>query len=136
MRDDRSSTLWDKFVEYWAFIVVGAIIVAVIISFSVIWAGSRTTERCTVTDKAQTVEVSSSGSGEDQTTTSEVVYYIYTEECGALQLRNQLFFGMFEAAELYGSIDSGTTYDFEMVGFRVGWLDWYQTVLSASEVGA
>lgn len=63
---------------------------------------------CVVTDKDRTTN--SDGDSDMR---------IYTENCGVLSVGDNLFTGTFNSADIYGSIEVGGTYDFEMVGFRI-----------------
>ncbi len=113
----------------WMVGIVITLIVAIGVISVAVYNNTRVEKDCTISEKEQTVEVTSSGSGEDQTTTSEVVYYVYTEQCGALQIRDQLLFGQFSSAELYGSLKIGRTYHLELIGMRIPVLGWFPTIL-------
>lgn len=117
----------------WGFALVGLVIVAIVavaIVGGISYGGTRGTQYiCEVTDKDHTVKVS----GDSESTTSTDVWTIYSS-CGVLQVADNWFLGVFSAAELYGSIKTGSTYDFETVGWRNNLLGWYPTITKATEV--
>lgn len=62
---------------------------------------------CTVTAK-ESVAVS----GQNQ-------YRVYTEDCGTLQVTDDLFHMRFDSADTYGAIKEGETYAFKTAGYRI-----------------
>ena len=134
MRNDFSQPRrrWVPAIPWGAFaigFVVLAIFAAAVVG-GISYASTRgTQENCEVTDKDHTVQVS----GDSESTTSTDVWTIYSS-CGVLQVQDNWFLGVFSAAEVYGSIKTGSTYDFETVGWRNNFLGWYPSITKATEV--
>jgi len=75
----------------------------------------------TVKDKA--VKIKRDGEG----TTS--IYLIFTDG-GTFKIEDQLFFGKWNSSDIYGEIEVGKTYEFQLFGYRIGILSEYQNILS------
>lgn len=76
------------------------------------------TRTCTVNDK-------------DRTTTREgrSDARIYTEQCGTLQVTDLMTRGQFNSADTFASIEPGHTYEITSVGWRIGLLSSFPTVV-------
>jgi hypothetical protein len=84
--------------------------------------GNQTTQTCTVTDKDRTTVTS-----RDSAPRSDM--RIYTEDCGTMQVSDLLTQGQFESADIYAAIEPGHTYQITTVGWRIGWLSAFPTIL-------
>ena len=83
-----------------------------------------TTETCTVNDKTAT------------SNKSQVKYLIYTDECGVLIVEDAALKGQWNSSDTYSQINIGKTYEFELYGFRNGFLSSYPNILTLTEVPA
>lgn len=107
--------------------VAVTILAAALISW--IWTvnfGSERTEACTVSGKDWAQKVTSGNS------TSE--YRIQTEECGVLKITDNLLRLQFNSADRYAEIDEGATYEFTLIGFRIGFFSMFPNIIAAEEV--
>lgn len=93
------------------------------ISSSVVPANSASTTACVVSDKDRTRD---SEGGSDMR--------IYTENCGTLTVKDNIFKGFFSSSDVYASIEVGKTYDFDATGFRFGLLSMFPKINAATEV--
>src|SRR6478609_5650711 len=50
----------------------------------------------------------------------EMVYRVYTEECGTFAVQDDPFIGQWNSADTFGSIREDHVYDFEAYGWRNG----------------
>lgn len=107
--------------------VAVAILVGALISW--IWTvnfGSERTETCTVSGKDWAQKVTSGNS------TSE--YRIQTEECGVLKITDNLLRLQFNSADRYAELEESATYDFTLIGFRIGLFSMFPNIIAAEEV--
>lgn len=107
------------------------IIVAVLAAAFVWWIwtvnfGSERTETCTVTGMDWAQKVTSGNS------TSE--YRIQTEECGVLKITDNLLRLQFNSADRYAELEEGATYEFTLIGFRIGLFSMFPNIIAAEEV--
>lgn len=96
--------------------IVGAIITTVSSN------NAHNTQTCKVDDKDR----SSDSKGNS-------IYRIYSD-CGVFAVDDNLFFGKFNSADTYNKIKVGSTYQFDTVGFRNGFLSMFPNILSATPV--
>lgn len=109
-----------------ALVIVLVAVVAVI--GSVAYFGSHTTAHsCTVDSKDRSVTVTSDSDGNVSSSTD---YRVYTS-CGVYTVSDNIFFGKFNAADTYGSLHEGSTYDLDVVGWRNGFFSMFPNILSA-----
>lgn len=98
-------------------LLVGLVLVAVVL-VSVFTGNMRGSKAgCLVTDKDR---VASSNGGSDMR--------VYTENCGVMRVKDNLFTGTFNAADLYAGIEPGETYDFKVTGFRLPVLSQFPSI--------
>lgn len=53
---------------------------------------------------------------------------IYTENCGVLSVKDNIFIGQVDSANIYGSIKPGETYDFTTKGYRIPLLSMFPNI--------
>lgn len=112
-------------------IITILILLAALITGGVAYFGSHTTvNNCTVTSKDRSIKVSSDSDGN---TSSSTDYRVYTS-CGVFSVDDSLFFGKFNAADTYGQLLEGKTYNVETVGWRNGFFSMFPNILSAEAV--
>jgi hypothetical protein len=83
--------------------------------------GSEDTATCTVEDKDR----SSSQSGS--------VYRVYTD-CGVFEVEDAMLRGNFASADLYAELDTGGTYEFTTIGWRLPFLSMFPNIIDAVAV--
>lgn len=103
-------------------IIIGLLVVGGIGAAVYAERGNETTRTCTVTDKDRTTI-----SNRDTGTRSDM--RIYTEDCGTMQVSDLMTQGQFESADIYAAIEPGHTYEITTVGWRIGWLSAFPTIL-------
>lgn len=107
--------------------MAGAIIVVILVLGGIglaVWSESANeqTRACTVTDKDRTtVNTRDSASRSDMR--------IYTNECGTLAVTDLMTHGQFNSADIYAAIEPGKTYEMVTVGWRIGWLSAFPTIV-------
>jgi hypothetical protein len=109
---------------YWGILggwLLGSVVVLGIVGTAVLYFTTQTSVTCTVTDK-------------DRTTTAEGVsdHRVYTEDCGTFKVGDEWLLGAFNASDTYSQIEIGDTYNFDVVGWRNGFLSLFPNILSAT----
>ncbi|MGQ3382954.1 hypothetical protein [Glutamicibacter sp. TV12E] len=61
-------------------------------------------------------------------------YRVYTEQCGTLAVRDDWIRGRFNAADAYGQLQQGRTYDLVTLGWRIPIWSIMPNIYKASEV--
>jgi hypothetical protein len=116
-------------------VAYSAVGVAVVLLLGALFVGARLSSEktltCTVTDKDRTTKVTSDGNG-GMTSSSDA--RIYTEDCGTLQVTDELFKGHFTSADTYAAIEPGHRYDFTVLGWRIGFFSEFPNIIEATEV--
>jgi hypothetical protein len=107
-------------------VIIGGVIVILLIGVAItagVWSehANEQTRTCTVTDKDRTTVSTRDTSRSDMR--------IYTADCGTLAVADLMTRGQFESADMYASIEPGKTYEITTVGWRIGWLSAFPTVL-------
>ena len=121
----KSRRDWSAF---WVILGIAAVL-AIIVTWCVLYFGSvRTETGCVVDSKERYTSFSSSKDG----TKSEQKKLVYTS-CGVFNVDDNFFLGKFNSADTYGSLHEGDTFDLEIVGWRNGFLSWFPNVLSAEK---
>jgi hypothetical protein len=59
----------------------------------------------------------------------ESFYLIYTE-AGTFKLEDELFYGNFNSSDWYGQIRKDSTYTFQTIGYRIGFLSSYPNIVN------
>jgi hypothetical protein len=123
----RSRGFRNKFFEFMdkhffkVFIVFGVIIALSIVAGVTVGITknfAQTTQTCTISDKDMT---------KDSGGTS--VYQVYTEDCGTLRVSDNMFMGVWDSADIYGSLRAGQTYEVKTVGWRVPILSMFPEIV-------
>lgn len=78
---------------------------------------------CTVNDKS-----ASSNGGDD----GGVKYLVYTDDCGVLTVDDAPLQGQWNSSDTYAEIRVGGTYQFELYGFRNGFMSSYPNIISVT----
>lgn len=114
-----ASDALDWVLDHLPHIVVGAMIAAFLsfVGFSFVWVNHDETVQCTVTEKT--------ASQGDQSTD----YRVYTEECGVLQVKDELLLGKFNSADRFGQIKVEGVYEFDTVGWRFPFLSMFPNIV-------
>lgn len=58
---------------------------------------------------------------------------IYTDDCGVLRVKDELWVGQLDSADIYAHIKVGKTYTFTTRGWRVPWLSQFPNIVKAEE---
>jgi hypothetical protein len=58
----------------------------------------------------------------------ESYYFIFTEN-ETFKLEDDLIYGNFRSSDWYGQIRKDSTYTFEVIGYRIGYLSEYQKII-------
>lgn len=108
-------------------VYIGGVIVAVLILAFVgiaVWSeqANEQTRACTVTDKDRTTVTSREGNSRSD-------MRIYTSECGTLAVTDLVTRGQYNSADIYASIERGTTYEITTVGWRIDMLSAFPTIV-------
>jgi len=103
----------------------GTVVLLVIVGLGVNIAASfyEVSKTCTVTGKES---VAKGEEGHE--------YRVYTEQCGSLAVRDNLLRGRFNAADVYGQLQQGHTYDLVTLGWRIPIWSIMPNIYTASEV--
>lgn len=107
-------------------VIVGGIIVLLLVGVAIVggvWSehANQQTRACTVTDKDRTTISNGDTARSDMR--------IYTHECGTLAVADLLTRGQFESADIYASIEPGKLYEITTVGWRIGWMSAFPTIV-------
>ena len=60
-------------------------------------------------------------------------YLIYTD-IGTFENTDQWLCGKFDSSDIYGRIEVGKTYEFDVVGLRVPFFSWYENIIKIRSV--
>lgn len=87
--------------------------------------GNKQTIRTKVVGKERITSSNSEGSVSS--------YYLIYTEAGPLKLEDELWYGNFNSSDWYGQIRQDSTYTFETVGYRIGYLSEYPNIVKFSK---
>lgn len=73
-----------------------------------------------ITDKEKTLKIIDGN--------LESFYLIYTDK-GTYKLNDDLFYGNFRSSDWYGKIKRDSTYTFDVIGYRIGFVSSYQRIV-------
>lgn len=82
---------------------------------------NKETVTATVIDKERITETYSEGR-------IESFYLIFTDK-GTYKLEDDLVYGNFRSSDWYGQLRQDSTYTFELIGYRIGYVSEYQTIV-------
>lgn len=104
--------------------ILALMLVAFLVAGGIALAQNSTTETrsCTVTGKDMTHKA---GTGDQP---GRNIYQVYTQGCGTLRVEDNLLQGVFNAADVYGSMQPGARYRITTVGWRIPWLSQFPTI--------
>lgn len=57
-------------------------------------------------------------------------YYLIFTESGTFKLEDDLVYGNFRSSDWYGQIRKDSTYTFDVIGYRIGYLSEYQNIVN------
>jgi len=89
----------------------------------------ESTVTCTVSGKDRVWKSDGNGSGHSE-------MRVYTDDCGTLKVGDSLVKGKFNSADTFGKLKEGHRYEFRKMGWRIGFLSAFPTILEAKEVPA
>lgn len=98
--------------------VAGALIVLAALGVGYAYNANESTQTCTVDEKDRTTN--SDGASDAR---------IYTD-CGVLRVKDNLFRGIWNSADMYASIDEGETYTFTTIGWRAPILSMFPEIVA------
>lgn len=84
------------------------------------WYSTKNEARCTVQSKTAT----STKQGTD--------YRVFTEQCGVMQIQDDVLLSRFNSADEYGKLREGTDYTFKTVGWRNGFFSMFPNVVEVT----
>ncbi len=93
---------------------------------------SEKTITCTVTEKDRTTKITSDSHGGSSSSSDA---RIYTEDCGTLQVADEVLKGVWTSADTYAAIKPGQRYEFRVIGWRNGFFSAFPNIIEANEVG-
>lgn len=83
----------------------------------------------TVTHKESITKISESTDPHDDGYTTYSYYLIYTDK-ETFELSNGILIGVFNSSDIYGTIEIGKTYQFEVRGVRIPFLSMYKWIIN------
>jgi hypothetical protein len=98
-----------------------ALVLAVLCCGGYYW-GTEKTMTCTVTEKDR---------AKDANGASDM--RLYTDECGVLKVEDAFLRGNFDSADDYAAIETGQSYEFTTIGWRVPFLSMFPAVIEYRE---
>ena len=98
-----------------------ALIFLAAVTYSVTYYSQWSTQEATVTGKERITKVVE---GNDNS-----YYLVYTDK-GIFKVEDSIILFRFNSSDLYGSIKDDSTYTFNMVGFRAGFLSEYPNIVT------
>lgn len=101
--------------------LAGAAIIGAGVVGNVAWQNTETTQTCTVESKTAV----GTKNGTD--------YRVYTEQCGTLQVVDDLFAGRFNSADEYARLKEGETYRLTTIGWRNGLFSLFPNIVEVSK---
>ena len=104
-------------------ILVG-VLAAFMIGFGVYTLNQVNYHTCTVTDKDRITNMHEGGSE----------MRVYTSDCGTFSVADSLIDGVFDSADVYGSIEPDNVYDFKTRGVRVPVLSMFPKIVEVEAV--
>lgn len=103
--------------------VVAMIVVGIF--FSISRYNNKQTIKTKVTDKERITTSNSNGTVES--------YYLIFTEAGTFKLEDDLIYGNFNSSDWYGRIRRDSTYTFDVIGYRIGYMSEYPNIVSFKE---
>jgi hypothetical protein len=60
-------------------------------------------------------------------------YYLIFTDKGSFKLEDELIYGNFRSSDWYGQLRRDSTYTFDVIGYRIGYLSEYQNIVGFSK---
>ena len=60
-------------------------------------------------------------------------YYLIFTEAGTFKLEDDLIYGNFNSSDWYGRIKRDSTYTFDLIGYRIGYMSEYPNIVNFKE---
>lgn len=112
--------------------ILGVLLIAIAIFFSLAASFNDTEYTVTVTDKERVVKISSDESN------SSSKYLVFTEDAQGetivFENTDNIFRGKFNSSTFQGRLKIGNTYRITVVGYRVPFLSMYQNIIAIEGV--
>jgi hypothetical protein len=105
-------------------ILVVVLIIAGIF-FSISRYNNKQTVKTKVTDKERITTSGSDGKVES--------YYLIFTDAGTFKLEDDLIYGNFNSSDWYGRIKRDSTYTFDLIGYRIGYMSEYPNIVNFKE---
>jgi hypothetical protein len=107
-------------------IIVFKIFIVVIVIIGVIYSISRYNNKQTTKTKVIDKERITTSSGDGNVKS----YYLIFTEAGTFKLEDDLIYGNFNSSDWYGQIRRDSTYTFNLIGYRIGFMNEYPNIVS------
>jgi hypothetical protein len=104
------------------FQILIVVMIIVGIFFSISRYNNKQTVKTKVTDKERITTSRSDGNVES--------YYLIFTEAGTFKLEDDLIYGNFNSSDWYGQIKRDSTYTFNLIGYRIGFMSEYPNIVS------
>jgi hypothetical protein len=105
-------------------LVIVSIIAAII--FEISKYNNRETVTTKVVGKERIVESNSDN--------SIISYYLVFTEAGTFKLEDDIVYGNFRSSDWYGDIKSDEVYEFEVIGWRIGYISEYPNIVNYKQL--
>ena len=102
------------------FLVSICLLILIGVGFGISGYYNKETITTKITDKEKVLKIIDGN--------SETYYLIYTEK-GTYKLNDDLFYGNFRSSDWYGKIRRDSTYTFDVIGYRIGFVSSYQRIV-------
>jgi hypothetical protein len=107
------------------FQILIVVMIIVGIFFSISRYNNKQTVKTKVTDKERITTSGSDGNVKS--------YYLIFTEAGTFKLEDDLFYGNFNSSDWYGRIKRDSTYTFDVIGYRIGFMSEYPNIVNFKE---
>jgi hypothetical protein len=101
------------------------IVVIVMIIIAIVYEITRYSNKETITAKVIDKERITTSDSEGRV---DSYYLIFTDK-GPFKLEDELFYGNFRSSDWYGQLRKDSTYTFDVIGYRIGYLSEYQNIV-------
>jgi hypothetical protein len=101
------------------------IVVIVMIIIAIVYEITRYSNKETITAKVIDKERITTSDSEGRV---DSYYLIFTDK-GSFKLEDELFYGNFRSSDWYGQLRKDSTYTFDVIGYRIGYLSEYQNIV-------
>jgi len=105
------------------------ILVVVLIIVGIFFSVSRYNNKQTIKTKVTDKERITQGGGDGRVES----YYLIFTEAGTFKLEDDLIYGNFNSSDWYGRIKRDSTYTFDVIGYRIGYMSEYPNIVNFKE---